>query len=208
MAVLGTGLDVGYPTRNADLKSRISRCGTLVTEFPLGSPPDAWHFPLRNRIIAGLSTAIVVIEGGEGSGALITARRALDANRTVFAVPGSLRNPMAVGPNELIRKGQAGLVTDPRHIFEELAPGLVWSESVPVRGGQVALEEEERSLLGALDDTPFSADQVCKEFGKPPGEVALTLAKLEVRGLVIRRMTGYEISHAGARVRAMLEADD
>lgn len=201
IAVLGSGLDVEYPKRNLTLKRRIAQCGTLVTEYPAGSPPNDWHFPLRNRIIVGLSRAVVVIEGSNKSGALITARAALDANRAVFAVPGSIRNPMAEGPNELIRSGQAALVTNPDHIFEDLAPGLVWGERHAASDGPVGLEPDERELLGALDDTTMSPDQFCKAFGMSPGRVAVTLARLEVRGWVIRRTTGYEISTAGARVR-------
>lgn len=202
-AVLGFGLDVDYPRRNARLKRAIAERGTLVTEYPAGTPPHAFHFPQRNRIIAGLAVATLVVEGGLRSGALITARHALDANRDVFAVPGSFRNAVAAGSNELIRRSEAALVTDVAHIFEELAdevhegPAQLGLE--PVR---VDLPGDEARILLLLDDAPASPDRICRELDFTVGQVALGLARLEARGLANRRGSGYEITTAGARARA------
>jgi len=202
-AVLGFGLDVDYPRRNARLKRAVAERGTLVTEYPEGTAPRALHFPQRNRIIAGLAVATLVVEGGIKSGALITARYALDANRDVFAVPGSFRNVMAAGSNELIRRSEAALVTDVAHIFEELASevheGPVQLGLEPVR---VEVPDDEVRILVLLDDAPASPDRICRELGLKVGQVALGLARLEARGLVNRRGPGYEITTAGARARA------
>lgn len=205
-AVLGFGLDVIYPRRNRKLKQRIVEQGTLLTEYEDGTAPLAFHFPQRNRIIAGMTQGTLVIEGAARSGALITARFALDANRHVFAVPGSFRNVMAAGSNELIRRSEAVLVTEVAHIFDELAPASAWDGPArlslePVR---LDLTEDEARILTVLDDAPLSPDRLCQELGLSVGAASLALAKLEVRGLTIRRAAGIEISTAGARVRADL----
>ncbi|MGH2693241.1 MAG: DNA-processing protein DprA [Actinomycetota bacterium] len=190
VAVLGCGLDVDYPARNAELKRVIAKRGTLITEYPDRTPPLKRYFPLRNRIIAGLSVGVVVIEGTIRSGALVTARLALDANRNVYAVPGSARNPMAEGPNELIRRGQAALVTGVEHVLEDLAPSLVWRD----RGAtEVApeLDEVEAAVLGALDDAPVAPDALAARFEFKPGRLSAALAALEVRGLARRGPGGY-----------------
>jgi DNA processing protein len=208
VAVLGCGLDVNYPVRNEKLRKKIEFLGTLVSEYPAGVPPAPHHFPSRNRIIVGMSSAIVVVEGTHQSGALITARIGLDANRHVFAVPGSVRNRMATGPNELIRTSQAALVTEVEHIFEELAPSLVWQRPVDgVNPAAPQLEEQEARVLFALDDTPAGAEAVGRASGLEPGAIALSLARLEVRGLAVRRVGGYEITGAGSRAREALLAE-
>lgn len=204
IGVLGFGLDVTYPRRNARLKERIQHHGTLVTEFPAGTQARAAHFPQRNRIIAGLSVATLVVEGGFKSGALITARYALDANRSVFAVPGSFRNPMSAGSNELIRRSEASLVTEVAHIFDELAPRAVWDgpPRLSLEPRTIDLEGDEARVLTLLDDSPTSADRICRELREGVGAVALALSRLEVRGFALRRGNGYEITTAGARARA------
>jgi DNA processing protein len=204
IGVLGFGLDVDYPRRNARLKRRIAEEGTLVTEYEAGVQPLAFHFPERNRIIAGLAVATLVVEGAMKSGALITARLALDANRSVFAVPGSFRNAMSEGSNELIRTSQAALVTDVRHIFEELAPRLD-ADAAPKLGLEErtpSLGEQETLVLELLDDVTTSPDRICRELGSAMGEVALALSRLEMRGLALRKGIGYQITTAGARARA------
>jgi DNA processing protein len=174
-----------------------------LTEYPEGTEPAAFHFPERNRIVAGLAAAVLFVEGGERSGGLITARAALDANRAVFAVPGSIRNPVAAGPNELIRTSQAALVTTVKHICDELEPGLVWDGPVDlgVRQSDVDLDERESKVLLFLDDAPASPDLISARLGLKPGEVAVALSRLEIRGFAIRRNGGYELTTGGARVR-------
>jgi DNA processing protein len=207
VAVLGCGLDVCYPKRNASLKRRIAECGTLLTEYEATTQPHAYNFPRRNRIIAGLVTGVVFVEGGVTSGGRITARCALDANRQVFAVPGSIRNPMAQGPNELIRTSQAALVTDVQHIFDDLASDLIADGPPSTIASQkidVVLTDTERSVLVYLDDAPSAVDAVATGIELPAGDVALALSGLELRGLAARDIAGYSISSRGARVRAAL----
>lgn len=203
IGVLGFGLDVDYPRRNARLKKRISAEGTVLTEYPSGTQPHAFHFPERNRIIAGLALGTLVVEGGIKSGALITARRALDANRAVFAVPGSFRNVMSAGSNELIRTSQAALVTCVEHIFEELAPRLAFEgpPKVGLESRRPDLDEREAIVLSLLDDVPTNPDRLCAELKLDVGAIALALSHLEVRGLIMRRGAGYQITTAGARLR-------
>lgn len=205
VAVLGCGLDVAYPYPNRKLKARIAAEGTLVSEYGDGTAPTRYTFPRRNRIIAGLTQGVVVVEGSIRSGALVTARLALEANRNVYAVPGSVRNPMAQGPNELIRTSRAGLVTCVEHVLEDLAPGMVYgskpgSQSDPAP----AVEESELAVLLALDDSPLPPDRFAKELGLKPGRLAAILAKLEVRGMVERSPRGYALTPRGGRVRAQL----
>ena len=121
IAVNGTGLDRVYPTSNRGLAERIRSQGVMISELPLGSPPKRQHFPSRNRIISGLSLAVLVIEAGLNSGTLITARKAAEQGREVFALPGSLHNPMAKGCHRLIREG-ARLVETAADIMQELGP--------------------------------------------------------------------------------------
>jgi len=203
IAVLGTGLGCLYPKQNAALRSRIEASGTLVTEYQLGTEPQPFHFPERNRIVAGLSRAVVVVEGAGRSGALITARFALDENRGVYAVPGSIRNPVAVGPNELIRTAGATLITSADDLFEDIAPGLVWEDSDGVYGQAPALDEVEQAVLLQMDDGLNPMSRLAAEVDAPAGQVALTLSRLEVRGLIVKRITGYELSEAGVRARAV-----
>jgi DNA processing protein len=199
IAVLGCGVDVVFPRRNAKLRDRIAGVGTLISEYELGYPPLRHNFPARNRIIVGFSSAVVVIEGGLRSGALITARQAIDANRLVFALPGSIRNAMAAGPNELIRTCQATPITSAVHIFEELAPNEAWAPAAALPGPKVG--EDEATILGVLDDVPVSADFIARQLHRPPGSVLMMLSRLEVRGLARKRPGGYEITMTGARAR-------
>lgn len=209
IAVLGCGLDVDYPQRNSRLRKRIDRGGTLVTEFEPGVLPRPAHFPARNRIIAAVSEAVVFVEGTDRSGGLITARYALDENRHVFAVPGSVRNPLAAGPNELIRTGQAGLATSVHHILESVAPGLVWGDAAESRSfGQPWANDTEAAVLLFLDDSPTPLDRLCRGLGLSFGEIAIALAALEVRNYVAKRPGGYTVTSAGARVRSSLPIDE
>lgn len=205
VAVLGCGLDVPYPRRNADLRRRIASSGTIVSEYEAGTEPQPFHFPARNRLIAGMSKAVVFVEGAERSGGLITARHALDANRDVYAVPGSLRNPLAAAPNDLIRTGNAKLVTAVEHVLDELAPALVWSrEEGRTVVGDPFVNPAEARVLSFLDERPTPLDDICMSLGLTCGEAAMCLAALEVRGYVVKRPAGYGLTIGGARVRARL----
>lgn len=202
VAVLGCSLDVDYPKRNAALRARIDTCGTVVSEHPPTTQPHPGHFPARNRIIAGLACGVVVIEGGIASGALITARRALGANRAVWALPGSIRNPMAAGPHALIRAGEAALVTEVAHILGDVLPTTLWAEaSARPRRARIELNDDEATLLGLLDDTPASPERLRSAAGLNPGAFALAASRLELRGLITRTFGGYRITPTGARAR-------
>ncbi|MGH2755202.1 MAG: DNA-processing protein DprA [Actinomycetota bacterium] len=201
VAVLGGGLNIVYPKANRDLRREIEERGAVVTEYDDDTAPTKFTFPRRNRIIAGLAQAVVVVEGAITSGALVTARLALDANRSVYAVPGSSRNPMAAGPNELIRTGRAALVTSPSHVFEDLAPSLVWEEAND-QPSVADIGVTELTVLRALDDTASSTDRLGLLTGLKLGELAVTLSRLEVRSLARRTYGGYELTTAGARVRS------
>ncbi len=119
VSVLGNGIDVIYPRGNGDLYEDVAAVGALVSEYPPGTPPEGIHFPVRNRIISGLSLGTLVVEGNERSGSLITARLALEQNRDVFATPGNWDAPMSRGPNRLLQKGEAKLVLEAWDILEE-----------------------------------------------------------------------------------------
>ncbi len=210
VAVLGCGLDVDYPKRNGRLRRQIVESGTLVTEYEDGVAPEPRHFPARNRIIAAVANAVVFVEGSDKSGGLITARMALDENRHVFAVPGSVRNPLAAGPNELIRTGQAGVATSFQHVLEAVAPGLVWgaSSAEDRTFGQPLVNPIEAAVLLFLDDAPTPLDRMCSGLGRSFGEIAMALAALEVRNFVVKRRGGYALTDGGSRVRARLPLDD
>jgi DNA processing protein len=201
IAVIGCGTDLNYPRKNERLRRRIDSVGTIVSEYPNGTAPLPHHFPLRNRIIVGLTEGVIVVEGSVKSGALITGRLALDANRSVFAVPGSFRNPYAAGPNELIRCMEATAITDVQHVFDDLAPGMVWVDS-QASGGAAKIDEAEARVLALLDDVAVTPDFLVAESHLEQGEVLLTLSKLEIRGLAKRWNGAYELTSAGARLRS------
>jgi DNA processing protein len=206
IAVLGSGLDSRYPARNRALKKAIFERGTVVTEYPNGTEPLPFNFPRRNRIVVGLSKGVLVVEGGFRSGALITARIGIDANRHVWAVPGSIRNRLSEGPHELIRTGQAGLVTDVKHIFEDISPSLVWEDGRAAKPLAIeSLTSDEKVVLQLLDDVPVPPDRIRKLSNLKSGVVALALSRLEVRGFALKRLAGYEITTSGARARVAIE---
>ena len=200
VAVLGCGHDIDYPQRNRALRRDIEANGTVITEYPPDTQPQPWMFPLRNRIIAGLSIAVVVIEGTIQSGALVTARLALDANREVFAVPGSVRNVMAQGPNELIRRGEAALVTAAEQVIESLG-GLSLTVQTPTLP-PVELSAQQEKVLAHLDDVPETVDAFVKATDLSGPDVTAALAMLELDRFARRTMRGYVITDAGAAVRA------
>jgi DNA processing protein len=205
IAVIGCGMDLNYPRKNERLRRRIDSVGTVVSEYANGTAPLPHHFPLRNRIIVGLTEGVIVVEGSVKSGALITGRLALDANRAVFAVPGSFRNPQAAGPNELIRCMEATAITDVQHVFDELAPGMVWMDG-DSSGGPARIDEAEGKVLALLDDVSVTPDFLVAESHLEQGEVLLALSKLEIRGLARRWNGAYELTGGGARLRSALNS--
>ena len=185
LAVLGNGLDRVYPSNNIRLSQQIADQGALVTEFPLGTKPDATNFPRRNRIISGLSSGTLVVEAGERSGALITAAFAADQGRDVLAVPGSIFSPASRGTNNLIRDG-ATPVTSVEDVLAELAPSRV-ARQLTVED-ILPLDETERVLLNVLTAEPLHIDEIAREAALPMSIVSATLAMMELKGVV--RQTG------------------
>jgi DNA processing protein len=210
VAVLGSGLDVVYPPRNRDLQAQVAAAGALVTEYPPGTPTRPFQFPRRNRIVAGLALGTVVIEAALRSGALITARLAADAGREVFALPGSIQNPLARGCHGLIRQG-AALVESPDDVIAALAPvaasladflrarltaeapgvavPLAPSESaLKAPGGQphLALPEDPnyQRLWRALDHDPTGMDALVSRTGLTAAELSSMLLVMELDGHV------------------------
>jgi DNA processing protein len=182
VAVLGSGLDIVYPSEHRALANDVAANGALVSEFPLGTKPDAPNFPMRNRVISGMSLGTLVIEAGETSGALITATRALEQNREVFAVPGSIYAPRSAGTNRLIRRGEAKLVTNVDDILEELRleakPQQLAMELVLAHDGT-----EER-ILRHLSNEPVHIDALTRLTDLPISVVSSTMTMLELRGIV------------------------
>jgi DNA processing protein len=181
VAVLGCGLDLIYPPEHRNLAQEIAENGAIVSEYPLGTRPEAGNFPPRNRIISGLSLGVLVVEAGIKSGALITADYAAEQGRDVFAVPGNLYVRSSLGTNRLIQDG-AKLVTGAEDILEELSLTMV-AQQAQVRV-VVPESETETLLLQHLSLEPLHVDEVSLRTGLPIAEVTSTLALMELKGAV------------------------
>ncbi|MEE8419621.1 MAG: DNA-processing protein DprA, partial [Dehalococcoidales bacterium] len=181
LAIFASGLDTVYPGENADLARRIMENGALISEYPLGTKPRADNFPRRNRIMSGLSLGVLVIEAGESSGAIITANMALEQNREVFAVPGSILSPVSKGTNQLIQDG-AKLVRSYKDILEELNLTAV-AQQIEMKV-VIPPSDTEALLLGQLGAEPTHIDEVCRLSGLPASTVSSTLAMMELKGQV------------------------
>jgi DNA processing protein len=185
IAVLGCGVDVIYPSENRNLFTKIIDRGAILSEFPMGSPPEGGHFPKRNRIISGLSIGVVVVQASMESGSLITAGCALEQGREVFSVPGPVGAEGSRGTNQLIKEG-AKLVESSEDILEEILPQ--WrreGEATPRgEGPERDLTEEERILYERLGETPLHIDELIRESQFDPGKVSSVLLNLELKGLV------------------------
>jgi len=186
IAVTGTGLDRVYPARHHDLAHEIAETGVLISEFSLGSPPRPGNFPRRNRIISGLSRGVLVVEAALRSGSLITARLALEQGREVFAVPGSIHNPLARGCNTLIRQG-AKLVETAKDILEEFPDFAAEAPPEPRQDSAVTafeLDEDYRKVLENVGFEPTSVDKVVERSGLTVDAVCSMLLVLELQGYV------------------------
>lgn len=179
IAFVGTGLDTVYPARNKALAHQLAAKGSLVSEYPLGTPPLAANFPRRNRLISGVSVGCLVVEAALKSGSLITARLANELGREVFALPGSIHSPLAKGCHALIKQG-AKLVDDANDILVELKLRTAPS---PARE-TIALQGDEALLLKHLEYSPCALDVVCARAGMSADLAAGTLLGLELKGLV------------------------
>ena len=201
VGVLGTGVDVCYPKENRKLYEKVLERGAIVSEFPLGTHPAPENFPVRNRIVAGMPLGVVVIEGAQYSGSLITARLAMEFGREVFGVPGNVTQPVSFAPNQLIKQG-AKLVTNGEDVIEELP--------TPVRAMLLQAEQpeaEQRNLLLAASlnttekkiyellsaDESVHIDDIVERSGLNSSEVLATLFDLEMKGIV-RQLPGKQFS--------------
>lgn len=185
IAVLGCGVDICYPPENNKLLEEILRRGAAVSEFVLGTPPLKQNFPLRNRVISGISQAVVIVEAGETSGALVTAMHALEQGREVFVVPGDTTLISTIGSNRLLKEG-ARPVTEAADILDELVPGFGGElKPIPqVLPSAETLSEEEETVLECLSHVPAHVDQVCDRVGGRAPAILSVLLSLELKGFV------------------------
>ena len=194
IAVLGSGVDVIYPPENRRLAGDIEASGALVSQFEPGTPPLAGYFPARNRVIAGLSLAVLVVEAAEKSGSLITAGLAAEMGREVLAVPGPLTSPQSVGAHRLIQDG-AALIQGWEDVVGQLP--LFWRDRVralppqPSQGGEPARDDdpETETLLRILGEEPLGIDSIIERSGIAVGRASALLVTLEVEGR-IRQLDG------------------
>lgn len=201
IGILGTGIDVCYPKENKKLYEKVLVRGAILSEFPLHTHPAPENFPIRNRIVAGMPLGVVVVEGAQYSGSLITARLAMEFGREVFGVPGNVTQPVSFAPNQLIKQG-AKLVTNAEDVIEELP--------TPVRAALVKAEQpeaEQRNLLAAAAlngsekklydllsvDEPMHIDDIVERSNLNSSEVLATLFNLEMKGIV-RQLPGKQFS--------------
>ena len=188
LAVLGCGVDVIYPPENRRLCEEIITHGAVVSEFPMGSPPEGSHFPKRNRVISGLSLGVVVVQAGQKSGSLITANCALEQGRDVFAVPGNVGIDGSSGTNQLIKDG-AKLVAGSADILEEVIPQ--WTKEKEEEGAEgkkiaLPLSPDEKRIYDHLGEEPVHIDPIIRESQLDPGKVLSLLLGLELKGLVLQ----------------------
>ena len=205
IAVNGTGLDQVYPASSRKTAERIRSQGAMISELPLGSPPRRQHFPSRNRIISGLSLGVLVIEAGLNSGTLITARKAAEQGRDVFALPGSLHNPMSKGCHRLIREG-ARLVETTSDIMQELGP-VAAELQMEIRKQLDQLEKTPQKQTASrqtlLDDADYSnvwevlafdpkpMDVIIQQTGLSASEISSMLLMMELKGMVKKQANGH-----------------
>ena len=182
VAVMGCGLDKIYPTSHERLANEIiSKGGSIISEFPIGAPPMKYNFPARNRIISGLGQALIVTEAAKDSGSLITATDALEQNREVFAIPGSIHNINSSGPNNLIKRG-AHLMESVSDIYDEL--GLKSPEVAVAIRKIVPRNQLEEVVIECLKSQPKHIDQIIKEISLGHNKVSSTLTIMEIEGKV------------------------
>jgi DNA processing protein len=182
VAVLACGLDLVYPPEHKRLAEQIVERGALVSEYALGTEPRGDFFPRRNRILSGMSLGVLVVEGDLKSGALITARQALEQNREVFAVPGSIYSPNSRGPNQLIQAGEAKLTLDVQDILAELNLSMAAHQIEALE--LIPEDETEAVILRQLSTEPLYVDDLRRSCGLPIASVTSALAMLELKGHV------------------------
>ena len=196
-AVFGSGLDVIYPAENRKLFEQVVQNGCIVSEFPMGTKPDAGNFPQRNRIISGLTLGVLVIEAGKRSGALITSAFASDQNREVFAIPGAVNSQKSIGTNRLIQRGHAKAILDFQDILDEFEFLNVSNKtmSLPLPD---TLPEKEQNILKVLTEIKH-IDDIAEKIAIEPQQLLSQLLYLELRG--------YVRQHPGKHFESLLKFD-
>ncbi len=189
VGILGCGLDTCYPFENKKLMFQIMAQGAILSEFPVGIPPKPGNFPLRNRIISGLSLGTVIVEAQTKSGALITADQALEQGREVFAIPGPITSPASKGCHNLIKQG-AKLVQDIDDLLEELhlpkGKKTVCRNQTIKKNKSSILSEEEKKLLNSMSFHPMLVDEIAMQISWPIGKLKSILTLLEIKGMVVQ----------------------
>jgi DNA processing protein len=203
IAVVGTGIDKIYPQRHRRLAEEIRQHGLIISEYPLGTAPSPENFPRRNRIISGLSMGVLVVEAALQSGSLITAQAALEQGREVFAIPGSIHNPLSKGNHRLLKQG-AKLVETAQDVLDELtgfmalyrthSPNPAKAAQANPHLSQATLSDVQRHLLACLSQEPTHIDDVIQRSQIPANEVVSLLAELELQGVVEHQLgRGYTL---------------
>lgn len=184
LAIIGSGLDVIYPAENKSLFHKITEQGAVISEFPLGTKPDAQNFPKRNRIIAGISLGTLVVETRNNGGAMQTAKYALDQNKEVFAIPGNLTSEQSNGTNSLIQRNGAKLVTNPEDILVELQLKLKPEIGINIPKPKLDLSLFEEKIYNLLDNSPKQIDKIASESSLSISDTLINLLSLEFKGIV------------------------
>jgi DNA processing protein len=204
LAVMGCGVDQVYPSEHRSLAEKLMNSGALLSDYPPGTPPEASNFPPRNRIISGLSQAVIVVEASEQSGALITAAFAAEQGREVFAVPGQLNAPQSKGTNRLIREG-AHLFMDVQDVLEILNMSLAGEKQL----ARVVLpaDANEARLVNLLSREPLHVDEIRSQVGLPIETVSATLTLMELKGMV-RQVGGMRYVSAAEKIEEYHSSDN
>lgn len=182
--VLGCGIDICYPRENYGLYERMLADGGILSEYPLGEPPHAKNFPIRNRIISGLSDKILVVEARERSGSLITVGIGLEQGKDIFAIPGRLTDPGSAGCNQLIREG-AALISSPGDILEELGMKCEKRSTLHEKN-EKGLAKKEKMVYSFIDLQPKHLEEIVSQSGVPLSECMMILLDLELKGFIVR----------------------
>lgn len=185
IAVLGCGIDIVYPGENKKLFEEISENGAVISEFPIGTPPLPHNFPMRNRIISGLSLGVLVVEASLRSGSLITARLALEYNRDVFCIPGTVTSERSKGTNKLIKEG-AKLVESAKDILEDFCK-IRENRKKEDKGNNPFLSKEEAKILALLEGEPLQIDTIIQKTNQSPAVVNTLLLEMEIKGLITQQ---------------------
>jgi DNA processing protein len=180
VAVLGCGIDICYPDSNQALRERILEEGLILSEYEPGTPPMPFRFPLRNRIISGLSIGVIVAEAGLASGSLITAERAAEQGRNIYALPGNINSMYSFGTNKLIKDGATPLI-----VFDDIIDELGITRKTPAKALETKLGKDEREIYEyVLQSGETTTDSICRNTGRQPSDVNAMVTILEMKGLL------------------------